>query len=136
MKKLASYGFTADDFQLLVSEMLFRNKSVLDALTKYQQTNASVCNCIAKASTTCGCIKINTSKQDYSKGTTLYEMANLSKTHIEGKLCEKCIEQLEKEMGSNLFYLTSLCSILDMNLYDIMLKESKRIETLGYYSLR
>ncbi|HBN85796.1 MAG TPA: DUF1573 domain-containing protein [Clostridiales bacterium] len=136
MKKLASCGFTADDFQLLVSDMLFRNKSVMDALTKYQQTNASVCNSIAKAATTCGCIKINTSKQDYSKGNTLYEMANLSKTHIEGKLCDKCAEHLEKEMGSNLFYLTSLCSIFDINLYDIILKESKRIETLGYYTLR
>ena len=49
MKKLASYGFTADDFQLLVSDTLFRNKSIIDALTKFQQTNASVCNNIAKA---------------------------------------------------------------------------------------
>jgi hypothetical protein len=136
MKKLASYGFTADDFQLLVSDTLFRNKSIIDALTKFQQTNASVCNNIAKAATSCGCIKINTSKQDYSKGTTLFEMVALSKTHIEGKLCEKCAENIEREMGTNLFYLTSLCSILDLNLYDIMLKESKRIETLGYYSLR
>lgn len=136
MKKLATNGFTADDFQLLVSDMLFRNKSVMDALTKYQQTCANVCNTIAKAATTCGCIKINVSKQDYSKGTTLYEMANLSKTHIEGKLCEKCMEHLDREIGSNLFYLTSLCSILDLNIYDIMIKESQRIETLGYYSLR
>jgi hypothetical protein len=48
----------------------------------------------------------------------------------------KMAENIEREMGTNLFYLTSLCSILDLNLYDIMLKESKRIETLGYYSLR
>ena len=111
MKNTATYGFTTDDFQLLVSDMLFRNKSVMDALTKYQQTCANVCNSIAKAATTCGCIKINVTKQDYSKGATLYEMANLSKTHIEGKLCEKCIEHLERDIGSNLFYMTSLCNI-------------------------
>ena len=46
------------------------------------------------------------------------------------------MDQLEKEMGKNLFYLASICNTLDLNLYDIIIKEQERVKMLGQYNLR
>ncbi|MCX7710804.1 MAG: DUF1573 domain-containing protein, partial [Clostridia bacterium] len=54
----------------------------------------------------------------------------------EGKLCENCRDMIEKDLGRNLFYLASICNTLDLNLYDIILKEHDRIKMLGQYNLR
>ncbi|MCL5047126.1 MAG: DUF1573 domain-containing protein, partial [Actinobacteria bacterium] len=32
-----------------------------------------------------------------------------------------------------LFYVAALCNVLDLNLYDTLLKEQKRMDTLGVY---
>ena len=55
---------------------------------------------------------------------------------MDGCLCENCREVIEREIGNNLFYLTSLCNILDINLYDVLLKESDKITTLGKFTFR
>ena len=55
---------------------------------------------------------------------------------MDGCLCESCREVIEREIGNNLFYLTSLCNILDINLYDVLLKESDKITTLGKFTFR
>lgn len=58
-------------------------------------------------------------------------------THqIEGNLCNNCREIIESEIGNNIFYLTSLCNSLDLNLYDILLKEENKINILGKYTFR
>ena len=57
-------------------------------------------------------------------------------SHLEGKLCPNCHDLLEKDMGRHLFYLTTLCNNLDLNLYDIILKESERLRLYGKYTLR
>lgn len=58
-------------------------------------------------------------------------------THqIEGSLCNNCREIIENEIGNNIFYLTSLCNSLDLNLYDILLKEENKINILGKYTFR
>ena len=59
-----------------------------------------------------------------------------SHSPVKGVLCENCREVLEKELGNNLFYITSLCNIMDLNLYDILLKEYDKISTLGKYTMR
>jgi len=60
----------------------------------------------------------------------------LMETHLEGTLCENCRDLIEKDIGRNMFYLASICNTLDLNLYDIIIKELDRIKMLGKYNLR
>jgi hypothetical protein len=125
-----------DQFQYTVLELLVRNKSILDQLTKFQDSNARVNRSIVKAVTQCGCIQINAQKQPYDENDDFDEVHNASDTHLEGKLCDNCRDLVEKDIGRNLFYLTSICNTLDLNLYDVIIKELERLKKLGKYSLR
>lgn len=125
-----------DEFQYTVNELLVRNKSVIDSITKFQDSNARINRSIVKAVTQCGCISINAKKQSFPEDGDFEEIRNAMKTHVEGKLCENCRDLIEKDIGRNLFYLASICNILDLNLYDVMLKELDRIKMLGKYNLR
>ena len=126
-----------DSFQNDISESLLRHKSILDVLTKYTESSARVNRVVAKAVTNCGCIKINASKQCLPKDdNSLESLSNCLKTHIDGCLCDNCREVIEREIGNNLFYLTSLCNLLDINLYDVLLKENDKITTLGKFTFR
>ncbi len=126
-----------DDFQNCVNESLLRNKSILDIMTKLQDSQARLNRAVAKSVTNCGCIKINAEKQCMPDDDDSIECLNKClKTHIEGKLCENCREVIETEIGNNLFYITSLCNVLDLNLYDTLIKEYDRMKTLGKYTLR
>ena len=126
-----------DSFQNEVNESLLRHKSILDILTKYTESSARINRAVIKSVTNCGCIKINASKQIIPKDDdSLNDLSNCFKTHIDGCLCESCREVVERELGNNLFYLTSLCNTLDINLYDVLLKENDKINTLGKFSFR
>ena len=126
-----------DSFQNEVNESLLRHKSILDILTKYTESSARINRAVIKAVTNCGCMEINASKQIIPKDDdSLNNLSNCFKTHIDGCLCENCREVVEREIGNNLFYLTSLCNTLDINLYDVLLKENDKINTLGKFSFR
>lgn len=128
-----------DNFQDVVNESLLRHKSILDIITKLQESNARINRSIAKSVTNCGCIKISAEKQQlpYEKeNIDINSLENCLKTHLKGKLCNNCREIIASEIGNNLFYLASLCNSLDLNLYDILLKEYDKITTLGKYSFR
>ncbi|NTV89793.1 MAG: DUF1573 domain-containing protein [Clostridiales bacterium] len=125
-----------DEFQNTVQELLIRNKSILDSITKFQDSNARINRSIIKSVTQCGCIKISAKKQDLPEDAGFEEYKNAMDTHLEGKLCENCRDSLEKDVGRNLFYLASLCNTLDLNLYDIIIKEEERVKMLGQYNLR
>lgn len=125
-----------DDFQYSVQEMLIKDKSILDLITKYQDSNARANRTIAKAITQCGCIKVHAKKQNIPEDGDLKEIQQSMKSHIEGKLCKNCRDMLEKDLGSNIFYITALCNALDLNIYDIFLKEFDRIKMLGKYTMR
>lgn len=125
-----------DEFQYTVQELLVRNKSIIDSITKFQDSNARVNRSIVKAVTQCGCIKINAGKQEVFEDQDFEEIRKAMDTHLEGKLCDNCREQIENEIGSNLFYLASICNTLDLNLYDIIIKEQERVKVLGQYNLR
>ena len=125
-----------DEFQYTVLELLVRNKSIVDSITKFQDSNGRVNRSIAKAVTQCGCIKINAQKQDFQEGHDFEEICNAMNTHLEGKLCDNCRDTIEKDIGRNLFYLASICNSLDLNLYDIIIKEQERLKLLGKYNLR
>jgi len=50
-------------FQKSVDQFLIQHRSILDLMTKYQESNSRVNRAIAKAVTQCGCIKIKAKKQ-------------------------------------------------------------------------
>lgn len=126
-----------DDFQNSVDESLLRHKSILDVITKLQESQSRISRAVVKSVTNCGCIQINGTKQKLPEECA--DIDNLSScfnTHLEGQLCNNCREIIEGEIGNNLFYLTSLCNILGISLYDVLLKEYGRINTLGKYTFR
>ena len=124
-----------DEFQYTVQELLFRNKSIIDSMTKFQDSNARVNRAIVKAVTQCGCIQIDAKKQDMPEDGDYEEIRKAMGTHVVGTLCENCRDQIENELGKNLYYMASLCNILDLNLYDIIIKEQDRVKILGQYNL-
>lgn len=127
-----------DDFQNTVNECLLRHRSLLDIMTKLEESQGRINRSVAKSITNCGCIEVNAKKQTVSSYDNI-DIDSLKKqlhTHLNGELCENCREVISKEIGNNLFYLTSLCNLLDLNLYDILLKEYDKINTLGKYTLR
>ncbi|MBK5242868.1 DUF1573 domain-containing protein [Clostridium sp.] len=128
-----------DNFQNSVDEALLRHRSVLDIITKLQESEARVSRAVVKSVTNCGCIKIDAKKQYAPENIDDLDLDTLSAsldTHMEGKLCENCRDVIESELGNNLFYITSLCNLLDLNLYDVLLKEYDKISTLGKYTMR
>lgn len=122
-------------FQDTVSEHLVRHRSVLDAMSKFQEASSHVNRAIAKSVTTCGCLKIKAAKQAVPKKASFVEMAEYTKTHLEGELCPTCLENIETELGTTLFYLTAICTLLELDLEKILQNENSRITALGHYSL-
>ena len=123
------------EFQYTVQELLFRNKSIIDSITKFQDANARVNRSIVKAVTQCGCIRIDAKKQEMPEDGDFEEIRNAMDTHVIGKLCDSCRDQIENELGKNLYYMASICNTLDLNLYDIIIKEQERVKMLGQYNL-
>ncbi|MBZ4663775.1 MAG: hypothetical protein JG776_1490 [Caloramator sp.] len=124
-----------DDFQNAVSESLIRHKSILDIMTKLNESQSRINRAIAKSATNCGCIKIDVEKQKLPNDCSLEEASKLLSYQIKGKLCDNCREVLEDEIGTELYYLAALCDALNINLFDVLLKEYKNITTLGKFSM-
>ena len=125
-----------DEFQNSVNDSLLRHKSILDLITKYSESSARVNRAIAKSVTNCGCINIKATKQSIPNVDSIDEISNCLETHLNGKICNNCREVIEREIGNNIFYLTALCNSLDINLYDVLLKEQDKIDTLGKFTFR
>ncbi|WP_432667369.1 DUF1573 domain-containing protein [Wukongibacter baidiensis] len=124
-----------DQFQNSVDEVLTRHKSILDILTKLQESSSRVNRAAIKSVTSCGCIKIHASNQEVPDGTHYKDAKNHMENHLNGELCEVCREKVIQEIGRNLFYIAALANNLDINLYDVLINECKKIEALGEYSL-
>jgi len=122
-------------FQKSVEQYLIQHRSILDVLSKFQESNARVNRAIAKASTQCGCIAIKSEKQKYPSDVKLEDIHKYVNSQMEGTLCENCKEIIETELGSNLFYTAAICNILDLDFEEIVHKEEERISTLGVYNL-
>ncbi len=122
-------------FQDTVSDHLVRYRSILDAMSKFQEASAHVNRAIAKSVTTCGCVKIKATRQPIPEKASLADIRDYMKSHLEGDLCTTCLENIESELGTTLFYLTAICTILDLDLEKILQTEHNRITALGFYSL-
>lgn len=127
---------TCHYFQNNVKKYLVRHHSILDIVSKFQETNARVNRALFRAVTDCGCITVNASKQVLPDDCSFEDVREYIQSHLEGQLCENCKEVLEAELGQNLFYLTGLCNSLGLCLDEIMLKEEQRMSTLGMFHLR
>lgn len=123
-----------DQFQETVGEYLIRHRSILDVMAKLQEANARTNRAITKAVTTCGCVKIEAEKQQIPVDISLQEMKDHMHNHMNGQLCEHCREIMEAEIGNTMFYLAALCNVFDLNMYDIMLKEHKKLAALGVFN--
>ncbi|MGB7606285.1 MAG: hypothetical protein WBL93_12515 [Lutisporaceae bacterium] len=124
-----------DHFQDSVDELLIRHKSILDVLTKFQESQTRVNRAVVKAVTTCGCIEIHSKKQNFSGEISIQELKSFLDTHLKGGLCENCRDVIEKELGNNMFYMAALCNLLDISMYDVLIKEDEKIKTLGVFNM-
>jgi len=123
------------DFQKTVSEFLVRNRSILDVMTKLQDSATRVNRALAKTVTSCGCLRIEASKQELPDDVSFSQVADYVKSHIEGELCPNCADVIESELGNAIFYIAATCCLLDIDLQDVLESENDRINTLGVYSL-
>jgi len=124
-----------DVFQDTVANCLVRHKSIIDVMTKIEETSARVNRAVAKSITACGCLEVNAKKQKIPNEVTLQELGAHMDTHLKGQLCADCRDILKQEIGNHLFYLAALCNLLDLNLYDIFLAEHDKLSTLGVYNM-
>lgn len=123
-----------DEFQNTVSELLIRHHSVLDVLSKLQESCARTDRAVIKSVTGCGCLSIEAKKKAIPPDASLMELKDYFDSHLQGELCPNCRDIVETEIGKSLFYMTALCNLLDLNLYDIFLKEQKKITTLRIFN--
>lgn len=124
-----------DEFQNAVGDSLIRHKSILDIMSKYQEAGGRVNRAIVKTVTACGCLKINAAKPELPPDLTLAETRKRLSSHLEGSICDTCRETLEEELGNHLFYLAAFCNALDLNIFDILIKENKKVSTLGMFNI-
>lgn len=128
-------NISLNDFQDLVEDVLIRHKSILDIITKLDEYTARINRAVIKSVTTCGCIEIHATKQDYNK-ESLLEIKDNMKNHIKGQLCPNCKEVIEEEIGAYLFYLAAICNTVGINLSDSLVKEYKNMKALGIFGLK
>lgn len=124
-----------DEFQNTVSELLIRHHSILDVLSKFQESCARTNRATVKAVTECGCVNIQAKKRQIPPDVSIVELKDYFDSHLNGELCSNCREMVEEELGKTLFYMTALCNLLNLNLYDIFLKEQKKLSTLRIFNL-
>lgn len=122
-------------FQEAVSQYLIRHRSVLDVISKLQESTARVNRAVVKAVTDCGCVQVEASRQQCPADISYWEMKEHMQTHVKGDMCEQCHEVLEQELGRNLFYATALCETFNLRLDELVEAERKRIATLGVFNL-
>ncbi len=123
-----------DEYQNCVNDCLIRHNNILDIITKYSETNSKVNRAIAKSITNCGCINVkNISCINNEENNINNGISSDNKTSCVA--CADCREVIEKEIGNNLFYLTSLCNLLGISLYDIIIREYNKMITLGKFNL-
>lgn len=66
---------------------------------------------------------------------TLEQAKESLQTHMEGQLCDNCMEAVSSELGKSMFYMSALCNMLNIDLEDVITKESSRCSTLGLFRL-
>lgn len=125
-----------DEFQNTVGDLLIRHHSVVDVLSKLSEATCCVNRAVIKSATNCGCVSIQVEKTEIPDDLqTLFQLKAHLDTHLRGELCDNCDDIIKTEMGKLLFYTAALCNILDINLYDVFIKELKQTQALGIFNM-
>ena len=124
-----------NEFQNNVAEVLIRHKSLLDIITKFQESCSKVNRAVIKSASGCGCIEISGKFQAVPSTISYNEVQQFLSNHVSGELCDTCRDKVEEELGSHLFYMVAICSTLGLDLNEVLNRQLKSIKTLGKYSL-
>lgn len=119
-----------------VGSSLAFNKGILDCLTKYQGAVAALSRAVVKSSSLCGCVHIAAERQSLCRGAELTQLNTIMQTHVSGKLCRRCRESIERELGACLYYLTGIANAFDTDLEKLMDDEIHRCQMLGKYYVK
>lgn len=125
-----------DEFQNVVGDLLIRHSSILDILSKLSESSCRINRAVTKSVTDCGCISIKAKKLDIPENIESFEeLRTYLDDHLRGNLCPNCAEVVVAELGKLLFYSAALCNCLDINLYDVFIKEYKKTAALGIFNM-
>ena len=126
-----------DEFQNTVANLLIRHHSVLDVVSKLSEATCRVNRSVVKSVTDCGCVSIQAQKIQLPDNIeSINELKSYLDNHLRGQLCTQCEDVITSELGKLLFYTAALCNTLNINLYDVFIKEYKEAEALGVYNMR
>jgi hypothetical protein len=126
-----------DEFQNTVANLLIRHHSVLDVVSKLSEATCRVNRSVVKSVTDCGCVSIQAQKIQLPDNIeSINELKSYLDNHLRGQLCPQCEDVITSELGKLLFYTAALCNTLNINLYDVFIKEYKEAEALGVYNMR
>ena len=124
-----------DQFQSTVKSLLIRHQSILDILTKGQETSARVNRAVVKSVTSCGCHAVNARKKFLPSDASLADLKELLDSQLEGNVCDNCRDIIEAELGKQLFYIAALSNALDISLTEVLDQENKKLQTLTIFNL-
>lgn len=124
-----------DQFQNVVKSLLIRHQSILDILSKGQETSARVNRAVVKSVTSCGCHTVNAHKKPIPEDASLTDLKDLLDSQLEGILCDNCRDIIKVELGKQLFYIAALANTLDISLTDVLNQEYKKLQTLTIFNL-
>jgi hypothetical protein len=124
-----------DQFQSTVKSLLIRHQSILDILSKGQESSARVNRAVVKSVTSCGCHAVNAHKKPVPPDASLADLKELLNSQLEGFICDNCRDIIEAELGKQLFYIAALSNTLDISLTDVLYQEHKKLQTLTVFNL-
>ena len=124
-----------DQFQSTVKSLLIRHQSILDILSKGQETSARVNRAVVKSVTSCGCHAIDAHKKPVPPDASLADLKELLNSQLEGFICDNCRDIIEAELGKQLFYIAALSNALDISLTEVLDREHKKLQTLTVFNL-
>ncbi len=124
-----------DQFQNTVKSLLIRHQSILDILSKGQETSARVNRAVVKSVTSCGCHAVNARKKSLPTDASLADLKELLDSQLEGNVCDSCRDIIEAELGKQLFYIAALSNALDISLTNVFNQENKKLQTLTIFNL-
>jgi len=124
-----------DQFQDTVKSLLIRHQSILDILSKGQETSARVNRAVVKSVTSCGCHAVNARKKSLPTDASLADLKELLDSQLEGTVCDNCRDIIEAELGKQLFYIAALSNALDISLTDVLEQEHNKLQTLTIFNL-
>lgn len=124
-----------DQFQSTVKSLLIRHQSILDILSKGQESSARVNRAVVKSVTSCGCHAVNAHKKPVPPDASLADLKELLNSQLEGFICDNCRDIIEAELGKQLFYIAALSNALDISLTDVLNQEHKKLQTLTIFNL-